>query len=386
MMKTPSGLRLGLSFLLGLTAACATARRPAEAPQPPAPALRAWVELGPAGAIARAIVAAPNAGCPALAAGGTVVAMTSRAEPTTGFDVRVCEAALPAEAREATVNGVALPLPPREIRKIAVLGDTGCRIKCDSDDGADCEVQACDDPAQWPFAAVARQVAAAKPDLVIHLGDYYYREAPCPADDQAACGGSPSGDTWASWQADFFDPAAPLLAAAPWVFVRGNHEECTRGGQAWFRFLAPGPVPASCDDDPAPFAVALPGLQLIVLNTSAAGDEEASFYEAAFRAVDALARQSDAPSWLVMHHPLWALSEWNGALQPLTATLQQASGDVLAPQIELLLGAHMHLFEAVGFGEVAARPASFVVGMSGTALDPAIELPLVGQAVGGETV
>jgi calcineurin-like phosphoesterase family protein len=380
-----SRLLPALLLLAGLTSGCATAGRPAG----PAtgPALRTWVEMGPAGALARAIVSTPGAGCPQLAAGGKSIPMSARAEPSADFAVLVCEAAIPPDAREARIGGTALPLPPRQIRKVAVLGDTGCRIKCNSA-GADCDVQDCNDPAKWPFAQVARRIAAEKPDLVIHVGDYYYREAPCPAGDEEDCGGSPAGDNWPAWQADFFDPAVPLLAAAPWLFVRGNHEECQRGGPGWFRFLDSGPPPASCSDAPAPFAVALPGLQILVLNTSVAGDSStsASFYEESFRTIDALARQSSSPSWLVMHHPLWAVSEWNGALQPDTEVLQQASGNVLAPQIELLLAGHIHLFEAVGFGEDAARPPGFVLGMGGTALDGAIDLPLVGQTLAGEPV
>ena len=49
--------------------------------------------------------------------------------------------------------------------------------------------------------------------------------------------GSRTPDTWAAWQADFFEPAATLLQAAPWVFARGNHELCSRGG-TWLVLLA----------------------------------------------------------------------------------------------------------------------------------------------------
>ncbi len=51
------------------------------------------------------------------------------------------------------------------------------------------------------------------------------------------CAGSPWGYGWDAWNADFFTPAAPLLAAAPWAAVRGNHESCARAGQGWWRFL-----------------------------------------------------------------------------------------------------------------------------------------------------
>ena len=44
--------------------------------------------------------------------------------------------------------------------------------------------------------------------------------------------------------------AAPLLAVAPWIVTRGNHEECARAGQGWSRFLDVRPFAAamSCDD------------------------------------------------------------------------------------------------------------------------------------------
>ena len=68
------------------------------------------------------------------------------------------------------------------------------------------------------------------PDLVVHVGDYHYRENACPAGD-AGCSTSPWGYGWDAWDADFFTPAKRLLAVAPWIVVRGNHESCDRAGQ-----------------------------------------------------------------------------------------------------------------------------------------------------------
>ncbi len=122
-------------------------------------------------------------------------------------------------------------MPVLHPQRILVLGDTGCRIK-----GA--SLQACNDPAQWPFPQLAAAAASLKPDLVIHVGDYLYRESACPAGNQG-CAGSPWGDNWTTWQADFFTPAAPLLAAAPIVLARGNHEDCKRAGPGWTRLQGP---------------------------------------------------------------------------------------------------------------------------------------------------
>lgn len=363
-------------------AGCAALSQPAGRAAPPPAA--AWLALGPAGPLARAIVTDPDRGCPELWADGSSVAMGTRVAPSAAFDVLVCDAPVPAGARSLSVAGVALAAPPRELRKIALIGDTGCRIKC-GDDGT-CSVQACNDPTAWPFAAIARRVAAERPDLVIHVGDYYYRESPCPAADGDACGGSPSGDVWATWKADFLDPAAPLLAAAPWLFVRGNHEECDRGGEGWLRLLDSGPYTVPCDDDPDTWAVDLPGLRLLVLDTAAAGSEPASYYAEAFQEIDRLAQASATPAWLLMHHPLWAALESKGQLVPVTSVLQEASGNDLAAQIGLVVTGHVHLFEAVGFGDGSDRAPSLVIGMSGTALDGAIEQQIAGTAIAGEEV
>ena len=89
-------------------------------------------------------------------------------------------------------------------RRIIVLGDTGCRDRWDDEkqDGQIC------DPNKWPFKQISARAAADEPDLVLHVGDYMYIAV----------------DGWSAWQTAFFEPAKPLLEAAPWVMVRGNHE------------------------------------------------------------------------------------------------------------------------------------------------------------------
>jgi hypothetical protein len=113
-------------------------------------------------------------------------------------------------------------------------------------------------PKQWPFHFIADVVAQTKPDLVIHVGDYHYRETPCPRGHDG-CAGSPFGDTWSVWRADFFAPADTLLKMDPWVFVRGNHELCDRGGKGWSRMLERFPFDAAAGcNGPALWASLLP--------------------------------------------------------------------------------------------------------------------------------
>jgi hypothetical protein len=61
------------------------------------------------------------------------------------------------------------------------------------------------------LATNAASGAKLSPDLVLHIGDYHYRENACPP-DIAGCKDSPWGYGWDTWQADLFRPAAPLLA------------------------------------------------------------------------------------------------------------------------------------------------------------------------------
>ena len=70
--------------------------------------------------------------------------------------------------------------------------------------------------------------------------------------------------------------AAPLLAQAPVVFVRGNHEDCRRGGDGWARLLDASPWRGACPETDRPFVVRLGALSLGVMDSSLADDREAS--------------------------------------------------------------------------------------------------------------
>src|SRR5439155_19400265 len=129
------------------------------------------------------------------------------------FPVPVCERDLPQGLANARIGSRSLPLPKAEMRRIVVLGDSGCRLKIFEN-----VFQACDNSAAWPFATVAATAARFAPDVVVHVGDYHYRENACPTGNKA-CAGSPWGYGFDAWEADFVKPAAPLLAAAPWIVV-----------------------------------------------------------------------------------------------------------------------------------------------------------------------
>ncbi len=325
-----------------------------------------WVELGPGGQpLARAIVRAPS--CPAVLIDGTSREMSLRAAPRPSFPERVCELALPAGTRSARLGAHALPLPKADPRRIVVLGDSGCRLKKKV-------LQACNDLDQWPFAQVAARAADDAPDLVIHVGDYVYRERECPEGNEG-CAASPFGDRLDTWVADFFAPARPLLAAAPWIMARGNHESCQRAGGGFLRLLDPRPVPAQCSDRTGPYAVPLGSRSLVVLDSSGVVDEHPSAADVARARADIATApfSKDAPAWLVSHHPPFGVEanlKRKGELRAPGASLRAAS-DLLPRSLELILSGHIHLYELV---KLEHGPVQAVAGTGGTELDPEPEL------------
>ena len=261
----------------------------------------AWTALGPGGQVIIRVVSTTTA-CPVVQVNAERFPLRIRAQPSRpDFPVLVCEAALPPDAVSVTLNDRRLPLLSRAPEKIVVLGDTGCRMK-------NTLVQACHDPHAWPFARIAQSAAAWQPDLVLHVGDYFYRDSPCPTGNPA-CVGNPWGDTWAAAHADFFAPAKPLLSAAPWVFVRGNHEACQRTGNAWFRLLDPRPLPKECTDETEPYSVPIGERTLFVLDTTTAHDLRAVPETVAHFAAQLAALAEHRPAWLLSHKPFWAFGE-----------------------------------------------------------------------------
>jgi len=312
-----------------------------------------WTELGPAG-IAEERSVASGAACP--------TGMTARAQASADFPL-VCSA-------------VKKPLPPP--RRILVLGDTGCRIKPPA-------LQDCSDITKWPFPALAASAAKLKPDLVIHVGDYLYREAACPV-GVVGCANTPWGDNWPTWNADFFAPAAPLLAAAPWVFVRGNHEDCARAGAGFMRLLSPIAFDpqAPCAPHLKPYAVPAGAANLVVLDDASAPDTSVAMlpdFQSDFAALETIAPK---PLWLLMHRPIWGLVRGplgipvGGNLTMISAVGNRSS---LAP-VELMLAGHIHSFEVINYD--SGVPPQILAGHGGDNLDPT-PLNLKGAAFQGNS-
>ncbi len=428
------GTRLATALAVVLLAGCGSSD---DAPAPTPTVYAAYVVLGPGAdgstlALARAVVAPGDPACPVLRGSGRSIAMTLRANPF-GFPVNVCEARIPFARRfRLSWTGQPLAVARRNPSRLTVIGDSGCESK-------DC---AAGTPAR-PFEAIAAAAAAEPSDLVVHVGDYNYRGTPgsipvmgggtlsvydagdnAPDDPQCQldspyvsqnAGYSEAPDTWENWWVDFFQPAAPLLAAAPWVFVRGNHELCSRGGPGWFYFLDPGAstrlggsgereCPPQGGDRPLPppvlpylvftppYVLDLGTLRLAVIDSANACDGYApaattQIYSEQLAQVLAAAAPSETPLWIATHRPFWAATDTAG--DSIDQTLQQAwataRGAQPAAPIALVVGGHVHAFQSVTFpASDPARPPQLVVGDSGVELDTSQPVGPFDAVVDGE--
>lgn len=312
--------------------------------------LSAWLQYAADGRPRlRAVVS--GAGCPSATVDGREEPMARRAARADGFADVVCDAPVPATAKRVRIGERVLPAPAHEPRRIVVLGDTGCRLH------GPLQSQACDDPAAWPFPVIARAIAAAHPDLIVHVGDYLYRESACPA--LVKCAGSPHGDDAPAWYADFLAPAAPLFATAPLVLVRGNHEECDRNGTGWFRYFDPHPT-TTCADETTPYAADFGDLRLVVFDSAVAEDRvpvagHDAVYRPQFARVRELA-QGARTAWFVTHRP------------PYTNEDERLAMGVALDSFGAVLAGHLHFFAALNVAP--PLPPLLINGEGGTVLGP----------------
>jgi hypothetical protein len=349
-----------------------------------------WVELGPAprGFVTIARYASRDVKtCPAIEINGRTQPMVQRAK-VGKFEALVCEQTIPPRTKTAKINGKSLPLPAwthKDHALIVVIGDTGCRIKQGGEDstvpGGRWNIQNCASPKDWPFEEVAEHASAEKPDLVIHVGDYLYRERACTG--VTGCPGGPSGDNLETWEADFFTPARKLLLAAPWVFIRGNHEDCSRAGDGWFTLLDPRHL-TTCTNYSEPYLLKPKfGVPLAVLDSNPAFDApckkgdaacEAEFarqikiYTSAFEKISSWKLQN---GWMLTHKPVWSVrAGFPDGLQVLNVVEETAWKEHRPKGIDLLLAGHTHTFEMIGFDANSDHAMQLVVGNSGTKLAP----------------
>ncbi len=376
-----------------------------------------------------------SASCPSVLADGVLRPMHRRAAAAHGidshaasqtgdagkpikmdFDVQTCEAELSADARVVSVNGWRLGIvnPAEPLRRIVVVGDTGCRVQGPNavGTGRGAPLQDCSEASAWPWPRIARAAASLHPDLIIHNGDIHYREGEPKGTEP---GKSRANEDvyaaylktitygWAAWDADFFAPAGPLLASAPWAITRGNHELCDRAGAGWFRFLdyrrfpdaephySPEYDAANCSNYIDPLTVRLGDLQLILMDVAGLADAPGKGKNQGWtngdhvrtaRQLDAVAAlqstQTAAISWLVTHKPLLAFyagragasTSWQfqKALNAGPDAFLAGNGH-LPPNLQMVHSGHVHGWQMVSHPAATGLPTQFLIGNSGQALE-----------------
>ena len=343
--------------------------------------------------------------------------MTQRRAPETTAPafapITVCSAPAPVGAIAAFVDGHPVPARmPRRVTRIALLGDSGCRI-------ASWQVQDCASSIDWPLAQVSESIAEEHPDAIVFNGDFFYREAPCPLSSQAQCGSSPPPvagmpftDSAYGWVADALLPMAAMLDVAPIVVTRGNHEACNRGGNGYFLLFDPregtqatcapltGPngLVAAQTVPTATYAIDLPisatrTLRLAVVDSAGGSDTQVTAFAAVQRpsyeqAASLTADHVGRESWLLTHRPQYAYVTSDFAqpgipFNPWSSADQTAAAYGLLDNYDLVFSSHLHIAQAV---QLPGYPGQLVLGNAGTLLDPATgyALPASGPAAGAD--
>jgi hypothetical protein len=182
-----------------------------------------------------------------------------------------------------------------------------------------------------------------------------------------------------------------MLASAPIVVARGNHEECSRGGNGYFIYMDPrkgtegacapffgsdGKLTVPVDNLTPTFAADLRvdadrRLRLVVVDSAGAGDCQPTSVVPLQRTRFERARQlaQGSESWLLVHRPIvgWQPSDDCGPDGGwITADQAIASKGLLAP-FQMILSSHIHLAQVVN---IPGIPSQFVVGNGGTLLEP----------------
>jgi phosphoglycolate phosphatase-like HAD superfamily hydrolase len=360
---------------------------------PHSPILAKWAQLAPPedgcddveacepSILVRAIVP-EDSDCTGLAYSfgeRTPIAMQPRHNPNpSAFPVVLCEKLFqPSDLGVSFKDGTHLTWSARLSsegdgpKRVAIIGDTGCRIE----KGQDCSTVR-----TWPLAKVVADAAyldGEPPDLVVHVGDVRYRGT----------------DRWEDWYADFFRPARVLLEAAPWIVARGNHDNCVKDkGAGWMYFFQPKLQRVSeCADQPDTDPIDLwpqafdvaQDLRLVVLDSANSYyrcDRWADRFELYKPRLEKLLQpaRADAMVWLVTHYPVWHVEErgedycagGKSSLKPMRGLLESTLF-TQTNRVSAILSGDIHHFEVVlPRGKLETGPLQFVAGNGGVLISP----------------
>ncbi len=273
------------------------------------------------------------------------------------FPVKICQAVFKNDQKDHEIKFKNSKINIYgNLEKISTIGDTGCVVQKNKLTGKNFE-QNCLDPKKYPFKINAEKIQSERPDLIVHVGDYFYTDAKCQ--DASKCGGRPYGDKFLTWRIDFLDSAKSLFETAPIIFARGNHEKCNRGGKGWAVLFDNSIEFKKCSNYDSAFKVKFENIDFLVIDSSDSDDlveiktkedkEKIEFYSSEFQKIlsDVNSKKINA---ILTHRPIfaWEFREWKKFKEPnqLNMILSHALFSVSKTKlknIDFVLSGHIHM-------------------------------------------
>ena len=297
-----------------------------------------------------------------------------------------------------------------------VVGDTGCRDNSD---------QSCASNKTWPFASLLgslkKNLEDGSPTVILHVGDFRYNNPYLDGKKfKASKAGKP--DYWMAnadngkpadggWRFEAIKPLSVLSSQGPWIFLRGNHEQCYSSrdygisretGEAYLYLygyeddkLRDGEIRCTDKDFLDPYAIDFKHksgkMRLIVMDLihkTLDGDnkgyvkEQLADFTDQFNSIEQMITDQD-PSVTILTHHIPTISLKNGSKSKdhqfnanhiTTDALKRSNlvtGDEAFVHVPLILSGHAHNFQLVQpdkKGDLPNKPIQYVIGNSGVNL------------------
>ncbi len=259
--------------------------------------------------------------------------------------------------------------------RLAVIGDTGCRLKESKNNGS---YQNCNISKEWPYPEITKSLSNETFDFGIHTGDFHYREQ-CSDPKLCPAYAAHVGYGWGAWWDDFFAPSLELFKKSAWIFVRGNHEDCSRAYQGW-AILSPvtKKITDACEKTELYQWIEMQDLVFINFDNSAFEDRSPLKPEQLNEWSENLAKISDRIKklngkkeiWFLMHKPIAGFVPDSRDAEPVSLDdngLQVMKASKVLDQVDVFLSGHIHNQQIVPTNKNSFQ---LIVGHSGSSLDP----------------
>ncbi len=303
--------------------------------------------------------------------------------------------------------------------KLVIVGDTGCR---------DNEDQSCETNDTWPYASVLESIkenlGEQSPTAFLHVGDHRYNNPYLDGKKFKEPFGKP--DYWEStdsdrkdggWKFEAIEPLSVISSHGPWIFLRGNHEQCysdkdyeipKETGEAFLYLfgyrddeLAAGEVRCTDEDFLDPYAIdfkykvgemRLITMDLIHKTLDGAEEdyvaEQLEEFTNQYNSIEGMITDQNPSVTILTHHiPIISLKRHSdqgkdgnpkdlqfNANHITTDALKRSNlveGDESFEHIPLILSGHAHNFQLTtpdNKGDLPNTPYQYVIGDSGVNL------------------